>query len=593
MKPTPTTSSKLPHRRADFASLAEAIDYAARGEAGLNFYSARGELGAVLPYRELRDRAQAAARGLIRAGLPRGTRVVMVADTTPAFVQLFAACQYAGLLPVPVAVPTSLGGRDAYVATLKRQIEGSAAAAAVAPEELMTYMQEAALGESLSLIATPEEVFALPEGAAELRTWGPGEPCYLQFSSGSTRFPKGIDIPQRALMANCHAIAVDGLDFRPGDRAASWLPLYHDMGLVGFMLVPLTNQFSCDYLTTRDFARRPMMWPTLIAMNQATFSYSPTFGYDLCSRRVSEGKLTLPSIDLKSWRAAGIGGDMIQPHVLDRFAAAFAPVGFDRRAFVPSYGMAEATLAMSFSPLNKGMLTDAVSRHAMASEGRAVPAAVAADPADTRRFVRCGRPLVGHELQVRDPEGRPLPDRAIGRIFFRGPSLMTGYYRLPDETARVLDADGWLETGDLGYLLAGEIVITGRSKDLIIIAGRNIWPQDLEWTVEETLELRRGDTAAFSIETDDGEAVALLIQCRVTQPAEREALAREATSLLQRAHGVECRVVLIPPHGIPQTSSGKISRAKAKANLLAGVYALAAGPEGAGPVGRAATATRA
>lgn len=592
MKPTPTTSSNLPHRRADFACLAEALDYAARGEAGFNFYSARGELGAVLPYRELRDRAVAAARGLIRAGLPRGARILLVADTTPEFIVLFAACQYAGLLSVPVAVPTSLGGRDAYVATLKRQIVGSAAAAAVAPDELMTYMQEAALGESLSLIATPEEIFALPGTGAELRTWVPGEPCYLQFSSGSTRFPKGIDIPQRALMANCHAIAVDGLDFRPGDRAASWLPLYHDMGLVGFMLVPLTNQFSCDYLTTRDFARRPTMWPTLIAMNQATFSYSPTFGYDLCSRRVSEGKLSLPAIDLKSWRAAGIGGDMIQPHVLDRFAEAFGPVGFDRRAFVPSYGMAEATLAMSFSPLQKGMLTDAVSRHAMASESRAVPAA-AADPADTRRFVRCGHALIGHELEVRDPEGRPLPDRMIGRVFFRGPSLMAGYYLQPEETASAIDAEGWLETGDLGYMLDGEIVITGRSKDLIIIAGRNIWPQDLEWTVEEKLKLRRGDTAAFSIDTDDGEAVVLLIQCRATHPAERETLARDAASLLQRAHGVDCRVVLIPPHGIPQTSSGKIARVKAKANLLAGAYAAEPGSAASGSLGRAATATRA
>jgi fatty-acyl-CoA synthase len=353
------------------------------------------------------------------------------------------------------------------------------------------------------------------------------------------------------------------------------------------MLVPLTNQLSCDYLATRDFARRPLMWPTLISMNGATCSYSPTFGYDLCSRRVSEGKLSLPAIDLKHWRAAGIGGDMVQPHVLERFAEAFAPVGFDRKAFVPSYGMAEATLAMSFSPLRQGMLTDAISRRALAAESRAVPAD-SADPAEARRFVRCGRPLVGHELQVRDADGKLLPDRMIGRIFFRGPSLMAGYFLQPEETARVLSADGWLETGDLGYLLNGEIVITGRSKDLIIIAGRNIWPQDLEWTVEEKLGLRRGDTAAFALETDSGEAVALLIQCRATQPSDREALVRDATSLLQRAHGVEARVVLIPPHGIPQTSSGKISRAKAKANLLAGLYATDRQATDSGSIGRAA-----
>jgi fatty-acyl-CoA synthase len=592
MNPTPTDSN-LPHRRADFATLAEALDYAARGKTGFNFYSARGELATALSYRELRERARAAAQGLVRTGLPRGARVVMIADTTPDFVVLFAACQYAGLLPVPVAVPTSLGGRDTYIATLKSQIAGAVAAAAIAPEELMPYMQEAALGESLSLIATPEEICALPGGGADLRTWIAGEPCYLQFSSGSTRFPKGIDIPQRALMANCHAISIDGLDIRAGDRAVSWLPLYHDMGLVGFMLVPITNQFSCDYIATRDFARRPMVWPTLISQNRASLSYSPTFGYDLCSRRVSEGRLSLPAIDLKCWRAAGIGGDMIQPKVLDRFAEAFAPVGFDRRAFVPSYGMAETTLAMSFSPLGKGLLTDSVSRSRLTNEGRAAPAD-AAEPADARHLVRCGRALVGHELQVRDAEGSVLSERVVGRIYFRGPSIMAGYYLQPDETARVLgDDDGWLETGDLGYMVEGEIVITGRSKDLIIIAGRNIWPQDLEWTVEDKLALRRGDTAAFAVETEAGEAVVLLIQCRATQPAEREALAREATSLLQRAHGVECRVMLIPPHGIPQTSSGKISRAKAKANLLAGAYASDVRSESAGSIGRAASATRA
>jgi fatty-acyl-CoA synthase len=588
MTPTPTTSRNLDHRRCDFASLAEALDYAAGGATGFNLYTARGDLAAVLPYREVRERAVATAQGLIRAGLPRGARVVMIADTTIEFIVVFAACQYAGLLPAPVAVPTSLGGREAYIATLARQMESSDATAAIAPADLLGYVREAAAGRKMDLLLTPEEVFALPGAGAALRTWQPGEPCYLQFSSGSTRFPKGIEISQRALMANCHAISIDGLDFRVGDRAASWLPLYHDMGLVGFVLTPLTNQFSCDYITTRDFARRPMMWPTLIAMNGATFSYSPTFGYDLCSRRVSEGKLTLPSIDLRAWRGAGIGGDMIQPHILERFAEAFAPVGFDPRAFVPSYGMAETTLAMSFSALGKGVQTDAVSRSRMSTEGRAVPADPA-DPEDARSFVRCGRALEGHGLEVRGEDGAVLPERAIGRIFFRGPSLMTGYFRQPEETARVFDAQGWLETGDLGYMLDGTIVITGRSKDLIIVAGRNIWPQDLEWTVEEGLALRRGDTAAFSTETDDGEQVVMLLQCRATQPADRENLAREAASLLQRAHGVDCRVVLIPPHGIPQTSSGKISRAKAKANLLAGLYAADAATAASGRAAGGAT----
>ncbi|HWA45946.1 MAG TPA: fatty acyl-AMP ligase [Hypericibacter adhaerens] len=571
MQPTPSTSRDLPFRPGPFGTFTEGLDYAARGDTGFNFYSARGDLTAVLPYRELRERAVAAAQGLIRAGLPRGARMVLIADTVPDFMVLFAACQYAGLLPVPVALPTGLGGRDSYIATLRRQIQSCGAEAAMAPAELLDYLKEAAAGTSARLVGAAADFLALPGDGAALRPFAPEESCYLQFSSGSTRFPKGIDVPQRALMANAHAIAVDGLGLTPEDRAVSWLPLYHDMGLVGFMLVPLLSQVTVDYLATRDFARRPLMWPSLISRNRGTLSYSPTFGYDLCSRRVSEGRLATPDLDLSSWRTAGIGGDMIQPHVLERFAGAFAACRFDPKAFLPSYGMAEAVLAISFSPRNRGMLTDSVDRGRMADEGRAVPA----DPksGDSRRFVLCGRPLAGHVAEIRGEDGEILPDRMIGRIFVKGPSLMAGYYGNPEETARVLSPDGWLDTGDLGYSLEGALVITGRAKDLIIIAGRNIWPQDLEWSVEESLDLRRGDTCAFSIEGPEGqEQVVMLAVARQTETAEREAMRQGAQSLLQRAHGIEAKVVLVAPRVIPQTSSGKIARARAKAAYLAGHY---------------------
>jgi fatty-acyl-CoA synthase len=571
MQPIPSTSPNLAYRCADFETFTEGLDYAARGETGFNYYTARGELTATLTYRELRERAIGVARGLVRAGLPRGSRMLLVADTVPEFKILFAGCQYAGLLPVPVALPTGLGGRDHYIATLKRQIQSCGALAAMAPAELLDYLKEAAAGTEARRVGTAADFLSLPGDGAELRPFGPDEPCYLQFSSGSTRFPKGIDVPQRALMANAHAIAEDGLAVKPGDRAVSWLPLYHDMGLVGFMLVPLLTQTTVDYLTTRDFARRPLMWPTLISQNRATLSYSPTFGYDLCSRRVSEGRLTLPDLDLACWRAAGIGGDMIQPYVLERFAAAFAPCGFDSKAFLPSYGMAEMTLAISFSPLGRGVLTDAVDRRRLAEEGRAVPA----DPAssDARRFVLCGRPLRGHVAELRGEDAERVPDRVIGRIFVKGPSVMAGYFGQPDETRRVLLPDGWLDTGDLGYTLDGALVITGRAKDLIIIAGRNIWPQDLEWSVEEQLELKRGDTCAFSIEGPDGtEQVVMLVAARSVIIEERETLRRDVASLLQRAHGVDARVVLVTPRAIPQTSSGKIARARAKAAYLAGQY---------------------
>ncbi len=565
---TPTTSPGLATRRSDFETICEALDYAAQGETGLNFFSAKGELDRVLTYRELRARARDFAQGLVKLGLAKGDRVLLIADTDPDFMVAFCGCQYAGVLPVPVAVPTTLGGRAAYVEQLRHQLTGCGAVAAMAPEGLLTFLTEAADGLSLRLVGGPKDFEALPRAGADLRPFGKNDQSYLQYSSGSTRFPKGIDIPQRSIMANANAITLDGLDINRGDRCTSWLPLYHDMGLVGFMLVPLTTQMSVDYIATRDFARRSLTWLKLISDYGGSLSYSPSFGYELCTRRLREGSEM--NVDLKTWRGAGIGGDMVQHHILQKFADSFAPYGFRKTAFVPSYGMAETTLAMSFAPLGRRYVVDDVDRAALAEHNLAV----ATTPGTkSRPFVACGRPLQGHEFQIRDAEGKPLDERHVGRVFFRGPSVMAGYFQQPEMTAEVLAADGWLDTGDLGYLLDGEIVITGRAKDLIIINGRNIWPQDLEWSAEELPELRRGDVAAFSIDDDKaGETVVILVQCRIGDAAQREKLRRDVHALLQKAHGVEARVAMVPPKALPQTSSGKLSRSKAKANYLSGAY---------------------
>ncbi|MGH6926667.1 MAG: AMP-binding protein, partial [Dongiaceae bacterium] len=391
----------------------------------MNFYSARGDLARILTYAELRDRAIDTARGLVQAGLAPGARVVLVADTDADFTILFFACQYAGLLGVPVSLPTTLGGRDAYVSGLRRQLAGSGASAAAASAELLPFLQEAAAGLDLRMIGAAQDFYDLPKANADPRPFGPDDRCYLQYSSGSTRAPLGVDIPQRVLMSNCDAIANHGLVLRPGDRCTSWLPLYHDMGLVGFMLAPLVCQLSIDYLTTRDFARRALLWLTLISRNGGTLSYSPSFGYDLCMRRAGSGAKL--DIDLRSWRGAGIGGDMVQPSVLRSFAETFAPYGFRETAFVPSYGMAETTLAVSFAPLDTGVQVDVVDRRRMAEESVAVPASDAS-PERARGFVACGRPLPGHVAEVRDDSGKVLPERHVGRIFARGPSVMAGYF---------------------------------------------------------------------------------------------------------------------------------------------------------------------
>ena len=372
MDPLPTRNRQLALHRAAFRSVPEMLDHAAKGETGVTFYSARGELLSVLPWKEVRERAHVMARKLIGAGFAAGDRLLITADTWPGFFDAFFGAQYAGLLPVPVSIPVGIGGKDAYLDQLRRQFAASGAVCAVGLDDLAGFLAEAAQEfPQLRLHGGMEVLEVLPEKPVDLRPLGAGELCYIQFSSGSTRHPHGVQITQAALMANLAGITgPGGLDVVEGDRAVSWLPLYHDMGLIGFLMSPLSCQLSIDYLTPRDFARRPMQWPNLISRNRATISYSPSFGYDLAVRR---GAAQVPAdLDLSCWRHAGIGGDMVRPDVLDRFAETFEPKGFKRSAFIPSYGMAEVCLAITFNPGGIGMRTDTVERSALAETQRAV-----------------------------------------------------------------------------------------------------------------------------------------------------------------------------------------------------------------------------
>jgi fatty-acyl-CoA synthase len=553
--PTPTHNAVLPFRRGGFASLCEALDYAARGETGLNFFDARGRLLSSLPYRALRAQAQSFARRLIGAGVVRGERLVLVADTWPGFCVAFFGAQYAGALPVPVAVPVGLGAKASYIEQLRRQIVAADAVGIVVPDDLAAYADAAAHGTTAALLAgTMARFAALPEAPVELRPLSAGEQCYVQFSSGSTRLPTGVDIRQDQLMANIDgSITRQQLD--ENDSGVSWLPLYHDMGLIGFVLAPLCAQRSVDLLAPSDFARRPMQWLSLIARRRATITYSPSFGYDLVTRR-AQGQV--PSdLDLSCLKIAGIGADMIQAPVLSRFAETFAPSGFDARAFLPSYGMAEVCVGLSFGERFGGFRLDR--------------------PGGQREFVTCGRALPGHVIEIRDDEGTVLSGRAVGQLFVRGPSVMPGYFLQPAASALVLK-DGWLDTGDLGYWCDGELVVTGRAKDLIIVNGRNIWPQDIEWAIEALPRLRRGDACAFSADVASGEEVIVLVQGLVGETAEREGLLGSIRQAVKETVGVDCRIELISRRiGLPLTSSGKLSRVRAKARFMAGAYAAATG----------------
>jgi fatty-acyl-CoA synthase len=564
---TPRANKTLIQNLAGFETLAEGLDYAAKGETGLNFYSSRGALEHVVPYSQLRESALAAARRLVSLNLQRGSRVAVVAESGPDFMAVFFGCQYAGLVPCPMPYSVNMGGKDAYIERVAGMLAAADASIAITTEDLHGAISAAASRSGGIPVLSFAELGALAERAAALEPFGPGDVAYIQYSSGSTSAPKGVLITQRAIVANTRGILRGGLKLTPDDRAFSWLPLYHDMGLVGFCLAPMMGQVTIDYLATTAFARRPALWLKLMSDNKTTITFAPSFGYDLAARRINGDAA---SLDLSRVRIAGIGGDMVRPDVLRLFAEKLAVAKFDPKAFLPSYGMAEATLAITFTDLDAPVRIDTVNRIHYKLARRAVPMA-GGGPSKSRDFVSCGRPLPGHEVIVLDDQGERLADRAIGRVCVKGPSLMAGYYNDGEATADVMRGDGFMDTGDMGYWLDGEIVITGRVKDLILHNGRNIWPQDIEWAAEHIEPLRDGDVAAFAVEGDDGDDdVVVLLQCRLSAAEEMEALRRKVGAAVHQAAGVECRIVLVPPKSLPYTSSGKLSRAGARAKYLAG-----------------------
>jgi acyl-CoA synthetase (AMP-forming)/AMP-acid ligase II len=502
---TPTISA-LPLRLADFDSLASALDYAAQGESGTNFYAGNGKLATVLPYRTLREQAQTLAKRLLSFPLERGARVAIVAETNPDFLRFFFACQYAGLVPVALPAVIHVGGHKAYVNQLNGLLKGCRASLAVSSSQLLPFLTEAAEGLGLQFVNAAAAFDELPLKEITLQPSGPNETAYLQYTSGSTGFPRGVIITQESVMANLLASG-HGLDVRPEDRLVSWLPFYHDMGLVGCLLAPMASQRSIDYLDTRDFAMRPRRWLELLSSSRGTISFSPPFGYALCVRRLRPEDIA--QYDLSAWRVAGIGAEPIHVELTDRFCELLAPAGFNPKSFVPSYGMAETSLALSFAPLGTGVVVDWL-------------------------------------------DGDDLADNLV------------------------LSADGWLDTGDLGYLIDGQIVVTGRHKDMLIINGRNIWPQDIEAIATRQPELRSVDASAVSVPGPDQEEIAVLIvQCNITDSTEQQTLTQRLHREIHEELGVNCLIELVPRHTLPRTSSGKLSRSGARKDYILRQKALA------------------
>ena len=561
---TPTLDG-TPRRIADFATLGEALDYAAGGHRGMNFHDARGTLLCAYPYRELREDALAHARRFISMGLNKGDRLALIAETGPEFAACFFGAIYAGLWPVPLPLPTSFGGREAYVDQLVVMLTSSDPQLFLYPAELAEYALEA--GKKRNVIARDwESLGEIDPIAVELPEADADEIGYLQYSSGSTRFPHGVAVTHRSLLDNLRAHGL-GVEVQDSDRVVSWLPWYHDMGLVGCMLSPVANQLSVDYLKTEDFARRPLAWLDLVSRNPGTtLSYSPTFGYDICSRRMSSQTRAADRFDLSRWRIAGNGADMIRPDVMQAFVDSFAGAGFKASSFCPSYGLAEATLAVSIMPPGEGIRLELVEE----SELSGIGTPEQERPRRYRAIVNCGRAVEGMEIEIRGGDGEILADRSIGKVWVRGTSVMAGYFRDPESTVACM-VGGWLDTGDMGYLSNGYIFIVGRAKDMIIINGRNHWPQDIEWAVEQLPGFKSGDIAAFAITGPSGEETpAVLVHCRVSDPDERGRLRDDIRERVRAITGISPVVELIPPRSLPRTSSGKLSRTKARNLYLSG-----------------------
>jgi len=560
---TPTLD-ELPRRFSDFATLGEALDYAARGKRGLNFHDPRGNLAQAYSYAQLRGDAIECAYRLIAHGVRPHDRIALIAETGPEFAQMFFGIVYAGAWPVPLPLPTSFGGKESYIDQLVVQLSSCDPKALFFPDELSDMAAEAARQKGVEPLSyqgfLEREVrqCPLPQAATD-------DIAYLQYSSGSTRFPHGVAVTHNALLSNLSAHS-HGMELQDSDRCISWLPWYHDMGLVGCFLSVVANQVSADYMKTEDFARRPLAWLDLISRNEGTsISYSPTFGYDICARRMSSQTKAADRFDLSRWRLAGNGADMIRPDVMQSFVDAFGDAGFAPTAFLPSYGLAEATLAVTIMPPGEGIVVELVEETDLsggdALEGR---------PQRFRAIVNCGKPAKDMVVEIRDEDGAVINDRQIGKVWTTGPSLMVGYFRDQEATDACL-VDGWLDTGDMGYLSDGYLYIVGRAKDMIIINGKNHWPQDIEWAVEQLPGFKQGDIAAFAITTPGGEeAPAVLVHCRTSDNEERSRLRDQIRERVRAITGMNCVVELVPPRTLPRTSSGKLSRSKARNLYLSG-----------------------
>jgi len=530
-------------------SLAQADD-----ESGLTFVGPDGG-ERTIGYRTLHAEIFARGRKLLASGVAPGDRIAIVIPEPDEFVLTFLGAVSAGLVPVPLYPPLALSKLDAYLESTARVLNAAAADLLVTTAQVEKVLWSV-VGKAPTLrdLVTVQKLKDRREAPAVRPTVLPSDPVFLQFTSGSTSTPKGVVVTHRSLLANTQAILTDGLATDPKkDVAVSWLPLYHDMGLIGFVLAPLLQRLPVVYIPTLQFVKRPVLWMETIHRHRATLTFAPNFAFARVTKRASEADVA--RWDLSCLRIVGCGAEPINAGTMRAFIDRFAKSGLRPEAVLPCYGMAEATLAMTFVGLDERMKVH------IGPDGHA-------------ENVSCGRPFPGHEIGIFGEDGTPVPEGAVGEIHFRGPSVAGGYFRDPELTARTFRKDGWLKTGDLGYLADGELYISGRSKDILIIHGRNYYPQGIEWSVEEVDGIRKGNVVAFSVPGVDTEEIVVVAETAETDPEMRKALAHQVKVHLNTALSlVAADVVLLSVGELPKTTSGKLQRRKTREQYLAGTLA--------------------
>jgi len=549
-------------------TVAQAIeDAAASTRTGFRFLEENAENEPFFTHAGI-ERASARYGGALQAlGLQKGDRVALILPDNADFVFAFLGAIRAGIIPVPIYPPTGLGKLAGYLENTLHIVASSGSKVLLTSAEIKRM-----LGTIQAQAPDLEKVVAVEGMRASREEFRPAkvsldDTCFLQFTSGSTSRPKGVVLTHANLAANVRAITELGLGVRDSaDSGVSWLPLYHDMGLIGFVIAPLYSVTTVTFLPPLLFLKRPARWLETISRHRGSISFGPNFAYALCVKRIKEQEME--GLDLSGWRVAGCGAEPIRAENLRVFADKFARVGFNERAFVCCYGMAESTLAISFSQVGAGVVTDTVKGETLWSEGKATPAEPGAD--DAMPIVQCGQAFEGHEIGVFAPEDEesqaPLGDRQVGELRLRGPSVTPGYHNEPDLTRKAF-AGGWLRTGDLGYLADGKVFICGRSKEVIIVNGRNYYPQDLEWEVGRVEGVRKGNVVAFGTMKphNDRERVVIAFETNVAEPDARQALQAEVRKTVQQGLGLTVDdVIPLAPGVLPKTSSGKLQRAKTR-----------------------------